>query len=81
VPAVDAHTWQAAATGRMGIGLKGMHLASEVMAMSATDLFRRPDLVTAAKLEFEKRRGPNFEYRALIGDRSPPLDYRKSDRE
>ena len=81
VPAVDAHTWQAAATGRMGIGLKGMHLASEVMAMSATDLFRRPDLVTAAKLEFEKRRGPNFEYRALIGDRSPPLDYRKSDRD
>lgn len=81
VPAVDAHTWQAAATGRTGIGLKGMHLASEVMAMSATDLFRRPALVTAAKLEFEKRRGPNFEYRALIGDRPPPLDYRKSDRE
>ena len=81
VPSVDAHSWQAAATGNNGIGLKGMYLASEVLAMSATDLFRRPDLVIAARQEFEKRRGPNFQYRAMIGDRQPPLDYRKTGKE
>lgn len=78
IPASDAHTWQAAATGRMGIGLKGMHLASQVIAMTATDLYRNPTLVAAAKAEFEKRRGKDFQYRALLGDRAPPLDYRKA---
>jgi aminobenzoyl-glutamate utilization protein B len=78
VPASDAHTWQAAATGRMGIGLKGMHLASEVIAMTATDLYRRPALIAAAKAEFEGRRGADFRYEPLIGNRAPPLDYRRT---
>jgi len=78
VPSTDAHTWQAAAASGMGIGFKGMHLASQVIAMTAVDLYLDPSLVTAAREEFEKRRGPNFTYRPLVGDRAPPLDYRKA---
>lgn len=78
VPSVDAHSWQAAATGRMGIGLKGMHLASQVIAMTATDLYRDPALIASARAEMIKRRGADFRYRALVGDRAPPLDYRKN---
>ena len=33
---------------------------------------------TAAKAEFEQKRGPGFTYKAMLGDRKPPLDYRKA---
>jgi hypothetical protein len=35
------------------------------------------DLLKAAKAEFDKSPGPGFVYRSLVGDRAPPLDYRK----
>ncbi|WP_417624880.1 amidohydrolase [Paremcibacter congregatus] len=77
VPGTSAHSWQAVAAGNMSIGLKGMRVASKVMALSAIELFQTPTLVAAAKAEMEKRRGPGFTYKALLGDRKPPLDYRK----
>ena len=36
-----------------------------------------PIALALAKEEFETRRGADFEYRALLGDRNPPLDYRR----
>ena len=33
-------------------------------------------LVADAKAELERRRGPDFVYVPLLGDRDPPLDYR-----
>ena len=30
-----------------------------------------------AKAEFDKARGPDYQYKSLLGDRDPPLDYRK----
>ena len=38
----------------------------------------RPALVEAARAEFLERRGSDFEYAPLLGDRDPPLDYRAS---
>lgn len=77
VPSTDAHTWQAASASGASIGLKGMRLASEAIAMTAADLFLDPALVAAALKEFRERRGKDFVYRPLVGDRAPPLDYRK----
>jgi aminobenzoyl-glutamate utilization protein B len=77
VPGTPAHSWQAVAAGGMSIGFKGMHLASKVLATTAVDLFTDPALVEGARLEFEERRGPDFTYESLVGDRAPPLDYRK----
>jgi aminobenzoyl-glutamate utilization protein B len=77
VPGTSAHSWQAIAAGGMTIGEKGMINAAKTIAMTAVDLFTRPDLVAAAKAEYRERVGPNFEYVSLVGDRDPPLDYRR----
>jgi aminobenzoyl-glutamate utilization protein B len=77
VPGTPAHTWQAVAAGGTSIGAKGMMVAAKTMALTAVDLFTTPQLIAAAKADFEKRRGPGYHYETLIGDRAPPLDYRK----
>jgi len=77
VPGTPAHSWQAVAAGGMSIGHKGMLLAARLLAMTAQDLVEEPDLITAARRELERRQGPDFEYAALLGDRDPPLDYRR----
>ncbi len=76
VPGTAAHSWQAVAAGGMSIGHKGMLLAAKVLALTATDLFSDPALIERAWVELEKRRGADFEYSPLLGDRAPPLDYR-----
>ena len=77
VPGTPAHSWQATAAGGMSIGYKGMNVASQTLALTGRELFTHPDTIAKAKAEFEKRRGPDFKYRALLGDRPPALDYRK----
>ena len=77
VPGTAAHSWQAVAAGGMSIGHKGMMLAAKVLAATARDLYVDPKLVAAARKEFEARRGRDFVYRPLLGDRTPPLDYRR----
>ena len=77
VPGTAAHSWQAVAAGGMSIGHKGMMLAAEVLAATARELYVNPKLVAAARTEFEQRRGADFVYRPLLGERNPPLDYRR----
>lgn len=77
VPGTPAHSWQAVAAGGMSIGAKGMALAAKTMALSAIDLFLDPSRITAARAEFERRRGADFSYKPLLGDRAPALNYRK----
>ena len=76
VPGTAAHTWQATACDGMSIGIKGMMLAAKTMALTGVDLFSDPARIQKARAEFEQRRG-NVVYKAIIGDRKPPLDYRK----
>jgi aminobenzoyl-glutamate utilization protein B len=76
VPGTPAHSWQAVAAGGMSIGYKGMLLAARLLARTAQDLYQDPALVKAAKDELLERRGADFKYQALLGDRLPPLDYR-----
>nr|WP_299340492.1 amidohydrolase [Allomuricauda sp.] len=77
VPGTPAHSWQAVAAGGTSIGTKGMMVAAKTLALTALDLFENPDLVEKAKTEFEERRGKDFKYIPLLGDRAPALDYRK----
>lgn len=76
VPGTAAHSWQAIAAGGTSIGIKGMTVAAKTLALTARDLFLQPALIDVAVQEFNMRRGENFQYRALLGDRDPPLDYR-----
>lgn len=78
VPGTPAHSWQATAADGMSIGIKGAVVAAKTLALTAAQLFQSPDAIAAAKAEFNKSRGPNFSYKPLIGDRKPPLDYRKN---
>lgn len=77
VPGTPAHSWQAVAAGGTSIGMKGMVVAAKTLAMTVVDLLLDPSHIEAARAEFERRRGPNFVYRPLVGDREPPLDYRR----
>lgn len=77
VPGTSAHTWQAVAAGGMSIGQKGMMVAAKTLTLTAMDIFKNPSVTTEALGELNKRRGANFTYEALVGDRKPPLDYRK----
>jgi aminobenzoyl-glutamate utilization protein B len=78
VPGTAAHSWQATAAGGMSIGLKGAIVAAKTLALTVAQTSTSPELIAAAKAEFDKSRGPGFVYKSLIGDRAPPLDYRKA---
>jgi aminobenzoyl-glutamate utilization protein B len=77
VPGTSAHSWQAVAAGGMSIGYKGMENASQVLALMGQELFAHPELIAKAHAEFEERRGRDFHYKPMLGDRAPPLDYRR----
>jgi len=77
IPGVPAHSWQAVATGGMGIGQKAMINAAKTIALTGVDLFNNPATLQKAKDELAQRLGPGFVYKSMIGDRKPPLDFRK----
>lgn len=77
VPGTSAHSWQAVASGGTSIGKKGMMIAAKTLTATAMDLFNSKELISKAKAEFEERRGSDFVYKPLLGDRPPALDYRK----
>lgn len=77
VPGTPAHSWQAVAAGGMAIGFKGMMVAAKTLALTGMDLFTDANLLETAKKEFNERRGADFQYKSLLGDRKPALDYRK----
>ena len=77
VPGTPGHSWQAVAAGGMSIGHKGMLLAKELLFVTGKELFLNDELIDRAKKELHQARGPDFKYQPLLGDRRPPLDYRK----
>ena len=77
VPGTPAHSWQAVSAGGMSIGTKGMLVAAKAIALTAVELFTHPEIVEAATEEHAGLVGPDFVYTPLLGDRDPPLDYRK----
>lgn len=70
-----SHSWQASAASGSDIGIKGAIVGAKVLALTAADLLLSPETVAEAKAERLRRRGPDFEYEPLLGDRPPPLDY------
>lgn len=76
IPGTPAHSWQAVAAGGTSIGNKGMMVAAKTISLTAIDLFTNPELIEKAKKEFQKRRGADFKYIPLLGDRAPALNYR-----
>ena len=75
VPGTPAHSWQAVTCGHTEIGIKGMIVAAKAMAFTAIDLFQNPVLIKKATDEFKLTKG-DYQYKALLGDRAPALNYR-----
>ena len=78
VPGSAGHSWQNVAAGGMTIGLKGAALAAKTLSITGAELFSNPELIAQAKAELKQRQGDGFTYKSLLGDRKPPLDYRKA---
>ena len=74
-PGTPGHSWQAVASGGTSMGVKGMMVSAKTMAMTVIDIFRDPSIAEKAKIELDKRRGSNFTYEPILGDRAPALDY------
>ena len=75
VPGTPAHSWQAVACGGTDIGIKGMLVAAKTLTTMGIDLLNNPALIESAKKEFIQAKG-NYQYKALLGDRKPALNYR-----
>ena len=54
-----------------------MVVAAKTLALTGAALFRDPSRLAEARAEFERRRGADYRYTPLLGDRAPPLDYRR----
>ncbi len=74
-PGTPGHSWQAVAAGGTSMGIKGMLVSAKTLAMTAIDIFKDPSIADKAKKELEERRGADFVYEPILGDRAPALDY------
>lgn len=78
VPGSAGHSWQNVAAAGMSIGLKGAAVAAKTLSLTGAELLSNPELIAQAKAELKQRQGADFTYKSMVGDRKPPLDYRKA---
>ena len=78
VPGSAGHSWQNVAAAGMSIGLKGAAVAAKTLSLTGAELLSNPELIAQAKAELKQRQGSDFAYKSMVGDRKPPLDYRKA---
>jgi aminobenzoyl-glutamate utilization protein B len=77
VPGIGYHNWQAAVTPTSTIAHKGMIAGAKVLAGTIIDLLSRPELVAAARAEFDKQTSEMKYFAVLPADAKPPLDLNK----
>ncbi len=77
IPGTGSHSWQAVACGGTDIGIKGMMNAAKTLTLTGIDLLLDKSLIEKATEEWQTRRGTNYKYVSLLGNRKPPLDYQK----
>lgn len=73
IPGTAVHSWQAVACGGTEMGVKGMMVAAKAMALTAIDLYTKPELIKKATEEFFKAKG-NYTYKPLVTNNKPAVD-------
>ncbi|WP_423798140.1 amidohydrolase [Neobacillus sp. SAB-20_R2A] len=77
---VNLHTWQATASFGSSIGMKGMHLAAKVMALTAYELLLNQDgTIEKAKAEFMNSKKGRDYIPGIPADVKPPVQKNNTD--
>ena len=58
---IPGHSWQVVATGKTGIAYKGLLYAAKVLAGAAADLMEKPDILKAAREEFNETAAEGYD--------------------
>ena len=69
------HSWAVVACGGMSIGHKGMIYAAKALSMTMVDLYEKENLRKEIKAEFKERKG-DYEYKGIVPDGPPPINYK-----
>ncbi len=72
VSGAPGHSWQNVSCGHTSIGHKGVITAGKVIAATAIDLYENPEIVKAAKEEFDSIVVPAGGYVCLVPDDAVP---------
>lgn len=73
VPGGVGHSWQQVASSGTTIGTKGALGAAKVLYLSAVELMTDSALLDRVRAEFLRRRGPDFVFEPMMGNRRPPF--------
>ena len=73
VPGGVGHSWQQVSSGGTTIGTKGAIGAAKVLYLSAVELMTDAKLLASVRAEFLERRGPDFVFEPMMGNRRPPF--------
>ena len=72
-PGGVGHSWQQVSSGGTTIGTKGALGAARVLYLAAYELLTDSALLASVRSEFLDRRGPDFKFEPLMGNRRPPF--------
>ena len=75
ISGAPGHSWQNVSVGKTSIGHKGLLLAAKVIASSAIELMENPEIITAAKTEFENRTKSGYVSPIPDGEYAKAVEY------
>ncbi len=58
---IPGHSWQVVAVGKSGIAHKGLKYAAKALAGAAADLMEKPELLKAAREEFDETAAAGYD--------------------
>jgi aminobenzoyl-glutamate utilization protein B len=67
------HSWAVVASSKHPIGYKGMFLAAKVLAATALDFFRGPEILKEMRKEFDEKRNGYIYKCGISPDQKPPI--------
>lgn len=67
------HSWAVVTSSKHSVGYKGMFLAAKVLAATAVDLFKDPNILAEMKKEFDTSRNGYVYISGIPKDKKPPI--------
>lgn len=74
IAGAPGHSWQNVSCGKTSIGHKGLILAAKTIAAAAVDLYETPELIAAAREEYNERAKGGFFSPIPDGEKAKPVE-------